>query len=263
MTASFDAAHFAHLARRLTEQGGWSPTVQAVAALAPETIGCSWAAVYRAAWERPVHSESVSDDPMLEVVATAMCRPDDGPVVTALREDVPIRIDDVQSDARWPEVGRLLAETPVRSVLLTWLLVAEMPNVLLGLYDHRSGYFTDEVAECAVTFAEHASIALGWARTRDEADGMRHGIDTSREIGKALGIVMATLKVGERDAFQILRNASGQTHRKLREIAAEVVFTGEPPAATPREPREPLAETENTPEPRVDTRPVVVDPSSS
>lgn len=260
MTASFDATHFAHLARRLTEHGGWSSTVQAVAELAPTAVGCSWAAVYRAAWERPAYSESVTDDPMLEVVAAAMCRENDGPVVAALGVDVPIRIDDVASDGRWPEAGNLLAATPVRSVLLTWLLIEEVPHVLLGLYDERPGYFTDDIAERAVTFAEHASIALGWARIRDEADSVRHGIDTSREIGKALGIIMASLKVPEREAFQILRNASGQTHRKLREIAAEVVFTGAPPVVNRREPAEEPVATGDVSEPRVDTRPVVVDP---
>lgn len=49
---------------------------------------------------------------------------------------------------------------------------------------------------------------------------------TARRIGAAIGVLMATLKVPEQDAFNLLKKASQTRHRKLRDIADDVVRTG-------------------------------------
>ncbi|WP_404387420.1 ANTAR domain-containing protein [Humibacillus xanthopallidus] len=50
---------------------------------------------------------------------------------------------------------------------------------------------------------------------------------TSRLIGAAIGIVMASCKVSDDAAFEILRTASQNTNQKLRVLADEVVATGD------------------------------------
>ncbi|HJQ42081.1 MAG TPA: ANTAR domain-containing protein [Jatrophihabitantaceae bacterium] len=50
---------------------------------------------------------------------------------------------------------------------------------------------------------------------------------TSRRIGTAVGIVMATYKVTDEAAFDLLVMASQNGHVKLREIAQQVIDTGE------------------------------------
>jgi chromosome segregation ATPase len=50
---------------------------------------------------------------------------------------------------------------------------------------------------------------------------------SSRTIGAAIGIVMAKQAVHEAEAFEILRQASMDTNRKVRDLADEVVLTGE------------------------------------
>lgn len=47
-----------------------------------------------------------------------------------------------------------------------------------------------------------------------------------RRIGAAMGVVMATRKVTEEQAFTMLRQASQDTHRKLRDVADDVLLTG-------------------------------------
>ena len=53
----------------------------------------------------------------------------------------------------------------------------------------------------------------------------------SRDIGCAMGVLMATHKVTREQAFDLLRMASQHAHRKLADIAAEVADTGTLPDA--------------------------------
>lgn len=58
-------------------------------------------------------------------------------------------------------------------------------------------------------------------------------LSSNRDIGTAIGILMNAHLVTQEQAFAMLRTASQHGHRKLREIANEVIFTGSistPPA---------------------------------
>jgi AmiR/NasT family two-component response regulator len=70
------------------------------------------------------------------------------------------------------------------------------------------------------------------AEARAKIAGLEYALTTNRRIGQAIGIVMTRLMITETEAFEHLRLASQRSHRKLREIAEEIVYTGEiPPAA--------------------------------
>ena len=56
-------------------------------------------------------------------------------------------------------------------------------------------------------------------------------LETARTIGAAIGIVMMDHSVSEPEAFQILRRASMDSNRKLRDLAGDVVLTGQLPVA--------------------------------
>ena len=49
---------------------------------------------------------------------------------------------------------------------------------------------------------------------------------TARRIGAAMGILMARQHVTDQRAFQLLRDVSQATHRKLRDVAEDVILTG-------------------------------------
>lgn len=61
---------------------------------------------------------------------------------------------------------------------------------------------------------------------RGKIANLEQALVTCRRIGAAIGIVMATRKVAEEQAFDALRVASQQTNRKLRDVADEVLLTG-------------------------------------
>jgi hypothetical protein len=62
---------------------------------------------------------------------------------------------------------------------------------------------------------------------------LKIALNTARRIGAALGIIMSTYKVPEEKAFATLRIASQHTHRKLRDVAEDVLLTGAAPTNAP------------------------------
>jgi hypothetical protein len=60
----------------------------------------------------------------------------------------------------------------------------------------------------------------------DEVMNLRRALEHSRDIGAAIGILMATRKVTRDGAFDLLRVASQNSNVKLRLLALEVVEQG-------------------------------------
>jgi hypothetical protein len=63
--------------------------------------------------------------------------------------------------------------------------------------------------------------------TQDQVQHLQIALRTSRIIGQAIGIVMTRRFVTQDEAFNLLRRASQNTNRKLREIAQDIALTGD------------------------------------
>jgi AmiR/NasT family two-component response regulator len=61
---------------------------------------------------------------------------------------------------------------------------------------------------------------------QQEIEQLRNALGNARAIGCAIGVVMATLKLTDHQAFDLLARASQDSNRKLRAIADDVVTTG-------------------------------------
>jgi DNA-binding response OmpR family regulator len=68
-------------------------------------------------------------------------------------------------------------------------------------------------------------------RAEDKAANLEKALASNRQIGAAMGILMARLQLTPDLAFDLLRKESQNGHRKLRDIAEEVMMTGELPQA--------------------------------
>ena len=62
---------------------------------------------------------------------------------------------------------------------------------------------------------------------RTRADNLLVALETSRTIGMAMGILMSRHRVTADAAYEMLRRGSQVRQRKLRDMAEEVVQTGE------------------------------------
>ena len=59
-----------------------------------------------------------------------------------------------------------------------------------------------------------------------ENANLRIALVAARRIGAALGILMASRKITDDEAFALLARASQSGNRKLRDLAEDVILTG-------------------------------------
>jgi AmiR/NasT family two-component response regulator len=96
------------------------------------------------------------------------------------------------------------------------------------------GVATDEPSTAEDTAKRLAEVTQQLERARAEIEGLRQALVTCRCIGMAIGIVMERQRITSAEAFDVLRSISTRTHRKIRDVAEDVVFSGELPAGPSR-----------------------------
>ena len=74
-------------------------------------------------------------------------------------------------------------------------------------------------------FAPESLLAELVAARREIAE-LKTAVVSNRNIGAATGVLMARHHLTQQQAFDAMREESQRTHRKLREVAEEVLFTG-------------------------------------
>jgi ANTAR domain len=76
---------------------------------------------------------------------------------------------------------------------------------------------------CPVASQEPNDFAAAQAKVAN----LETALESARTIGMAIGILMERLKIAPPDAFDVLVRASQHEHRRLRDIASDLVFSGE------------------------------------
>jgi hypothetical protein len=151
-----------------------------------------------------------------------------GPCVDAVLHDRVFRADDLRTDTRWPVFGEIAARHGVLSMLSIRLFLPEDTPLLVGLnlYATDINAFDDDAETIAVLLATHGALAVSGVFSRDKARHLEIALQSNREIGAAMGILMDQYKINREQAFTLLRIASQDTNRKVAALATEVVDSG-------------------------------------
>jgi GAF domain-containing protein len=150
-----------------------------------------------------------------------------GPCWDAIWDHHTVRVDDFESEPRWPEfVAAALAETPVRSGMSIQLYTDEAELGALNLYSERPHIFDAHVEEIALALAAHAAIAFSGARRSEQ---FRSALASRDIIGQAKGIVMERYKINAVAAFTLLMKVSQTSNTPVHEIARRLVYADYPP----------------------------------
>jgi transcriptional regulator with GAF, ATPase, and Fis domain len=149
----------------------------------------------------------------------------EGPCLDAILEEAYQHDADLASGSSpWPHfTERILAETPVRSAIGYRLFLEGEKVGALNLFADEAGALTSRSADQGAVLASFASVSLMALRAREEADSLRQGLQSNREIGKAVGLLMAAHRVSSEEAFTILKRTSQDLNMKLVHVAAQVV----------------------------------------
>jgi hypothetical protein len=159
----------------------------------------------------------------------------EGPCLDVIATNNVAQAQDLRTDPRWPRFARAPGcQTPARSMLSFRLFLTEQNRAALNLYATRPAAFTDQSVATGAIFAAYASMALLAAARHDTANHLLRALETNREIGVAMGILMANGRLTQDQAFDQLRTASQTLNRKLHDIAADVTATAQLPRAAPK-----------------------------
>ncbi len=156
-----------------------------------------------------------------------------GPCMDAGRAGQMFLIDDMRSEQRWPDYAQHAAAHGVLSSLSVPLPFQGATIGALNTYSRRPGVIDDHDVELAEEVAAWVAIAIGnaeaAARTSEDLTHLRTAMTTRALIEQAKGILMERHKIKEDEAFTVLTHASQGTNTKLRDVAAELIRTGDLP----------------------------------
>lgn len=138
------------------------------------------------------------------------------------------------SPERWQVLGPLVQR------VLTTCAPLHADEVVLPVEGSSTSFWTMSLAplrddEGAVrgvlaNVVDLTARVTGYEHERRSADAaaanLQVALTSNRRIGTAIGILMAHRRITDTAAFDLLREASQRAHRKLRDIADDVVLTG-------------------------------------
>lgn len=156
----------------------------------------------------------------------------DGPCIRALFTMAPELLNDVNTDDRWPEYQKRLAEHGVYSTLGIPLDIGQGASAALNFFAPAPGIFAAGIFDRAAEFGElasrtlHLSVRLETAQAR--AQNLEAAMQSRTAIDVACGVIMAQNRCSQKEAMDILAKVSSNRNQKLRDVAVELLdrFSG-------------------------------------
>ncbi len=221
------ATLFADIGTQLASQLSTVDAFGAVSQIAVKMVpGTQWAGITRG---RRGRFETVgATNPIVDQIDAIQYELGSGPCVDAIVQHTIFRTGDLGGDSRWPEFGvRASTEAGVSSMLSFRLLVEDDDMIAgLNLYSQKPDAFDQNAEVIGTLVATHGAMAVAGVSARERATNLEHALETSREIGIAIGVLMSQHMITRGQAFDLLRIASQAGNRKLADLARDVAETG-------------------------------------
>ena len=152
-----------------------------------------------------------------------------GPCVDATLLQRVFRADDLRTETRWPVFSRAAVELGVLSMMSFRLYLPENVGMVAGLnfYSDLAGAFDETAETVGMLLSTLGALTIVGAKERERSSQLSVAVESNREIGMAMGILMHQYTLSREQAFDVLRITSQDTNRKLAVVAAEVVDTGQ------------------------------------
>ncbi|HEX8498658.1 MAG TPA: GAF and ANTAR domain-containing protein [Actinomycetales bacterium] len=222
-TSATTIAVFESLAALVYASGDVRSIMQAVTEAAVDLIpGCDHATI--AMLVKGQFTTAAASDDIARQVDGLEREVGDGPCVDAIIGESYQADSDIREQCQWPQLAeKVIAQTPVRGMVGYRLVVDGQKQGALNVFSDTPGALTDESADVGAVLAAFASMALTAALQQQRADQLQAGLASNREIGKAIGLLMATHRIDADAAFQLLRSTSSRLNIKLAQVASRVV----------------------------------------
>jgi hypothetical protein len=175
-----------------------------------------------------LETPAYTDERVLELDrAQAQCH--EGPCIEVDEQPgpVPLTIDDMATERRWPHFAAAAERLGVRGMISCGLPLAHGgTRAALNAYAASASAFDETAAKTTALFAEYACVAFEQAFV---ISSLRSALESRQAIGEATGILMERHRLASHEAFQALSESSQRLNVKVRHIAQYVVRTGQSP----------------------------------
>lgn len=150
----------------------------------------------------------------------------EGPCLDVLDESEPAQhiCADLTTGSKWPELAaRIVGETEVRGMAGFRIRQDGHKVGALNVFSDTADALTETSLDQAVMLTAFASVAIAALDRGEEAATLRRGLESNREIGKAIGLLMAVHHIDDDQAFAMLAKVSQEMNIKLAEVATQVI----------------------------------------
>jgi ANTAR domain/GAF domain len=155
-----------------------------------------------------------------------------GPCLQAAGNREVVVVADLSAERRWADFPEQAAGRGCRAMVSAPF----PPSPVAGgvnLYVRSAGAWDDETRRWTARFLTLAAVPVVnrylYARAVDRAEHLETAMSSRATIEQAKGVLMERLKLSADQAFEVLARASMVRNTKLRDVADEVVTTGEFP----------------------------------
>ena len=152
---------------------------------------------------------------------------DEGPCLQAFSTQQTVLVENLEREERWPRFAPAALGSGLLGVIAAPLSVHGAQLGALNIYALQAGVFDDSAVRTAELFAEQAAIVLAnaqaFTRAQTTATNLGEALTSRAVIDMAKGIIMSREECSPQEAFDHLRRLSQTRHRKVREIAQELV----------------------------------------
>jgi GAF domain-containing protein len=222
------AERISDAARLLEEDSDDDAVLERLTRLAVELVpGATAAALTVEGQQQRQPMTFAASDPRIDELHELQFQLAEGPAVEALRYNEPRRIDDIDTDHRWPAFRRAAARARFGSCLMLPLRTDRQPSGAMSLYSEAKAAFRGSSHDVAMLFAAQGGAAVDNAAVYQTSQRMIDNLHTALRsragIEQAKGILHAKLGVSPDEAFTLLSRRSHHTNRKLRAIAWDLV----------------------------------------
>jgi GAF domain-containing protein len=152
---------------------------------------------------------------------------DDGPCLTALREQHTVMIPDLAADSRWHRYAEAVAPEGVRSVLAVPIPTDDSSSAALNCYSLHVHAFSAETVARVEAHARSLSRILRLAMRVHAPDPypehLRNALKSREVVDAAVALVMAQNRCNREEALNILQLASRHHDRQVHTVAEELL----------------------------------------
>lgn len=150
----------------------------------------------------------------------------EGPCLDAIDDDRPAAhlCTDLREGCEWPTLATTISDQFGVRGMAGFRLRQDATRVgALNVFSDTVGALDESTLEQASLLCSFASVALTAMARGEEAATLRRGLESNREIGKAVGFMMALHGLDDEEAFSLLSRVSQEMNLKVVDVAAQVL----------------------------------------